>query len=157
MAGEVATFEVEIEIKTPVQKFFNIYADHVTLLPQVLPDMFKSTTVVKGDGKSVGSIVDWEYMLEPPTVESARQTIEAIDEENMVLTKRFYGGDLGKKFHTYRATLKAYKKGGKDYVKWSLDIEKTHDEILEPHDYMEFVEKFTKEFDSHLANANIAV
>ncbi|KAJ4974558.1 hypothetical protein NE237_007732 [Protea cynaroides] len=157
MADTVATFEVEIEIKTPAQKFFNIFADHVNLLPQVVPDFFKSTTVVKGDGKSVGSIVDWEYILDSSTVETARQTIEAIDEENMVLTIKFYGGDLGRKFHTYRPILKTYKKGGKNYVKWSLDHKKTHDEIADPHNYMEFIENFTKAFDSRLANANVAV
>ncbi|XP_042514219.1 MLP-like protein 423 [Macadamia integrifolia] len=152
----VSTFEVDFEIKCSAEKFFDIYADHVTMLPQVLPHMFKSTTVVKGDGKSVGSVVDWEYFLEPPNFENSRQTIEAIDEENMVLTKRFYGGDLGKKFDLYRATLKAFKKEDKNYVKWSLDIKKTHGEIPEPHDYMDFVERFTKEFDSSLATANIS-
>ncbi|XP_043696222.1 MLP-like protein 423 isoform X2 [Telopea speciosissima] len=152
----VSTFEVEFEIKCSAEKFFDIYADHVTMLPQVLPHMFRSTTVVKGDGKSVGSVVDWEYITEPPSFETARQTIEAIDEEKMVLTKRFYGGDLGKKFDLYRATLTAFKKDGKNYVKWCLDIKKTHGEIPEPHDYMDFIEKFTKEFDSSLATGNVS-
>ncbi|XP_042510076.1 MLP-like protein 423 [Macadamia integrifolia] len=152
----VYTFAVEIEIKCSPEKFFDVYADHVTILPQVLPHTFKSTTVVKGDGKSVGSVVDWEYSVVPPTFETARQTIEAIDDENMILIKRFYGGDLGRKFDLFRATLKAYKKENKNYVKWSIDTKKTHGEIPDPHDYMVFIEKFTKEFDTSLVSGKIS-
>ncbi|KAJ4973222.1 hypothetical protein NE237_006396 [Protea cynaroides] len=152
----IATCEVEIEINTPVEKFFNMYTDHVILFPQVLPDIFKSSTVVKGDGKSVGSIVDLEYILEPPTIETTRQTIEAIDKENMVLAWNLYGGDLGKKFDIYRPVLKVYNKGPKNYLKRTLDYKKTNDKIPEPHNYMKFVEKYTKEFDSRIANVNLA-
>lgn len=48
--------DVEVEIKSPADKFWVAIRDSTVLFPTIFPDQYKSIEIVEGDGKSAGSI-----------------------------------------------------------------------------------------------------
>lgn len=48
--------DVEVEVKSPADKFWNAIRDSSTLFPKAFPNQYKSIEVLEGDGKSVGSV-----------------------------------------------------------------------------------------------------
>lgn len=53
MAGKL---DVEVEVKTNADKFWESIRDSSTVFPKALPHQYKSIQVLEGDGKSVGSV-----------------------------------------------------------------------------------------------------
>lgn len=56
MASNLGKIDVEVEVKTPADKFWNGIRDSTNLFPKASPHEYKSIEVVEGDGKSVGSV-----------------------------------------------------------------------------------------------------
>lgn len=56
MASSVQTLDVEVELKSPADKFWNAIRDSTTLFPKAFPHQYKSIEVLEGDGKSAGSL-----------------------------------------------------------------------------------------------------
>lgn len=48
--------EVEVEIKSAADKFWENIRNSTNLFPKVFPDQYKSIEVLEGDGKAVGSV-----------------------------------------------------------------------------------------------------
>lgn len=48
--------EVEVEVKSPADKFFDAIRNSTVIFPKAFPNQYKSIEVLEGDGKSVGSI-----------------------------------------------------------------------------------------------------
>ena len=58
----LAKMEVQVEIKSSAQRFYDIFRSKQHLLPKICPDMEKDVKVIKGDWESVGSIKQWSYV-----------------------------------------------------------------------------------------------
>lgn len=54
--GSSGKLEVEVEVKSPADKFWHNIRDSNTLFPKVCSDLYKTIQVLEGDGKSVGSV-----------------------------------------------------------------------------------------------------
>lgn len=48
--------DVEVELKSNADKFWECIRDSSTVFPKALPHQYKSIQVLEGDGKSVGSV-----------------------------------------------------------------------------------------------------
>jgi hypothetical protein len=48
--------EVEVEVKSNAEKFWNTLKDCATIFPKAFPNDYKSIEILEGDGKSAGSI-----------------------------------------------------------------------------------------------------
>lgn len=61
MSSNLGKIDVEVEVKSPVDKFWNGIRDSINLFPKASPNEYKSIEVVEGDGKSVGSVLLIKY------------------------------------------------------------------------------------------------
>lgn len=54
--ASIDKLDVEVELRSPADKFWGLIKESVTVLPKAFPVDYKSIEVLEGDGKSVGSV-----------------------------------------------------------------------------------------------------
>ena len=59
--AQIAKMEVQTEIKSSAEEFYDIFRSKVHLMPKICPQEFKDGKLVQGDWKSVGSVREWSY------------------------------------------------------------------------------------------------
>ncbi|XP_076936263.1 root allergen protein-like [Bidens hawaiensis] len=91
MTTAVST-EVEISNSFPADKLFKVIANFHTLAPKVLPEVYKSITIVEGDG-GPGTIQSHVYGDALPYTTS-KQKIDAVDLSNLSVDYTVFEGDI---------------------------------------------------------------
>lgn len=61
--AQLHKLELQTQITSPPEKFFDIYKNKTYLMPSISPDKLQSIQVLEGDGKSVGSVRLWTYVM----------------------------------------------------------------------------------------------
>lgn len=61
--AQICRLELQTEIKSSPDRIFDIYKNKTSLMPKISPDKLKSIEVLEGDGKSVGSVRLWTYVM----------------------------------------------------------------------------------------------
>lgn len=61
--AQLHKIELQTQIKSPPEKFFDIYKNKSHLMPKICPNKLQSIQVAQGDGKSVGSVRLWTYVM----------------------------------------------------------------------------------------------
>lgn len=60
----VGKLETEVEINTPADKFYKIFASQIMhLLPNVSSDKIQGVELHEGDWETAGSVKHWDYTL----------------------------------------------------------------------------------------------
>ncbi|XP_068636366.1 MLP-like protein 423 [Aristolochia californica] len=149
----VSKLEVEVEVKSSADKFWEGIRQSVTLFPKIFPEMYKSIEIVEGDGKGVGSIRHIIYAEGVPMVKFAKEKIEVADEENKTVAYSVIEGDLVNFYKNFKATLQVLSKGEGALVKWKGEFDKAHDEVPEPTLLQEAAVKTFKDLDEYLLKA----
>lgn len=54
--GSTGKLDVEVEVKSPADKYWHSIRDSTTVFPKACPDAYKTIEVLEGDGKSAGSV-----------------------------------------------------------------------------------------------------
>lgn len=54
--SDVGKLHVEVEVKSPADKFWVSLRDSTEVFPKAFPHDYKSIDVLEGDGKAVGSV-----------------------------------------------------------------------------------------------------
>ncbi|CAN6549020.1 unnamed protein product [Malus baccata var. baccata] len=139
----MATFdgklEVEVEVKSPAQKFWEALRDSTTVFPKAFPQDYKSIDVLEGDGKAVGSV--------------RLITYADVDEVGKAVAYKVIDGDLLKYYKSFKCVLTVTPKGDGSSVKWSSVFEKAHEQVPEPSIIKDFAVKNFQELDAYvLAN-----
>lgn len=80
----------------------------------------------------------------------AKEIIEAIDAENNSVTFRVIEGDLMDHYKSFVITIQATPKGEGCSVHWTLEYEKHHGDISDPHTLLQFTVDVSKDIDAHL-------
>ncbi|RVW17010.1 MLP-like protein 43 [Vitis vinifera] len=101
----VAKLELQTEIKSSPDRIFDIYKNKTSLMPKISPDKLKSIEVLEGDGKSVGSVRLWTYVMGGAVI--AKDKIVAIDEEKGSMTFDLIGGEVTNYYKSFKATIEA--------------------------------------------------
>ncbi|KAK9106083.1 hypothetical protein Scep_022927 [Stephania cephalantha] len=55
--------DVESEISCPADKMYDLLKNQLTQLPVIFPEIYKNAQVLEGDGKSLGSVRRWTYVI----------------------------------------------------------------------------------------------
>ena len=86
----------------------------------------------------------------------AKEIVEAIDEEKNSITFKVIEGDLMEHYKSMKFTLQATPKseGQGSVIHWTIEYEKHHEEILDPHSMMEFITELSKDLETHLLEDN---
>nr|WAK98684.1 MLP-like protein 423 [Nicotiana benthamiana] len=145
--------DVEVEVKTPADKFWNSIRDSTNLFPKAFPDQYKSIEVVEGDGKSVGSVRLIKYGEGSPLVTFAKEKIESVDEGNKTVVYSVIDGETMKYYKSFKGSLTVSPKGDGSLVKWCCEFEKASDEVPEPQLIKDFAVKNFKDLDAYLIGA----
>ncbi|KAI3730065.1 hypothetical protein L6452_18741 [Arctium lappa] len=87
----VITTEVEIAAAFPADKLFKVIVNFDTLAPKVAPQVFKSISIVEGDG-GVGTIKKCIHGDAVPYTTSI-QKVDAVDVSNLSVSYTIYEGD----------------------------------------------------------------
>ncbi|KAL2482004.1 MLP-like protein [Forsythia ovata] len=145
--------EVDVEVKSDAEKFWNSIRDSTTLFPKAFPDQYESIQVLEGDGKSAGSIRLIKYAPGWSTITTAKEKIEVVDEEKKSVCYASIDGDLLKYYKNFKAHLVITPKGDGSLVKWSCEYDKTSEEVPNPHLIRDFAVKNFKDLDAYLLKA----
>ncbi|XP_062109601.1 MLP-like protein 28 [Humulus lupulus] len=149
--AQIAKLEVQLEIKSSAEKFFEIFSCKQHLIPKMCPEIIKDIKVIKGDWKSVGSIKEWSYIA--GSAETSKEMVEEIDEKNKSITFKIIDGEMTKYYKNVKSTIHATENIGQKLgssVKWTLQYEKMNDNIPDPTKYAELISVFIKTADAYL-------
>ncbi|XP_022775863.1 MLP-like protein 28 [Durio zibethinus] len=150
--AQIAKMEVQTEIKSPADKFYDIFRSKMHLMPKICPQEFKDGKLVDGDWKSVGSVREWCYAVAGNT-ETIKESIEAINDESKTITFNMLDGDVMKYYNTFKPILNVTALGQGCLVKWTLEYEKKNESIPAPIKYNDFLVSWSKNIDAYLLNA----
>ncbi|XP_043695147.1 MLP-like protein 43 [Telopea speciosissima] len=151
--GLSGKLSVEMEIKSSANKYFHGWIDHGALFSKAIPDDVHKSEVHEGDGKSLGSINSYCYVLDGDKVVSTKGKMEALDEVNKSITLNMFEGHVRELYSKYKLHVQVFTKDGKNFVKCIIEYEKLSEQVLEPINYLEVTTKFCKGLDAHLLQA----
>ncbi|KAF3431975.1 hypothetical protein FNV43_RR26711 [Rhamnella rubrinervis] len=153
MSSLEGKLETDVEIKAPASKYHEIFKHRPHHVSNHASDFVQGCDLHEGEWGAVDSVICWKYFHDgKPRV--AKVLVEAIDDENNTITFKVLEGDLMEEYKSFRGTMKCIPKGDKESViRCSLEYEKLHDEIIDPHTLLEFFTGLTKNLEKHLAEA----
>ncbi|KAA8532560.1 hypothetical protein F0562_032624 [Nyssa sinensis] len=148
----VGKAEVEIDIESSADKFYDIFRSRAHHIPNVCPEKIQGIDVHEGDWETPGSVKQWNYVLDE-SAESVKETVEAIDEENKTVTFNVLEGDITKHYKSFKSILQVSAKGNGGLVKWTVEYEKLKEDVPAPDKYLDFAVTVSKDIDAHLLKA----
>ncbi|KAL5726280.1 hypothetical protein ACHQM5_009335 [Ranunculus cassubicifolius] len=148
--AQIHKLHVETDIKSSADKFYSRFKNNMSELTKVYPEIYKSIEVHAGDGKSVGSVILWKYALGNGEVSVGKEKIVAVDNKNRSITFEVIQGDLLDVFKTFLLKIQVIEKVNKNVVKWSLEFEKTREDVPDPYMLLDLLAKVTKKLDAYI-------
>ncbi|MCL7022970.1 hypothetical protein MKW94_008803 [Papaver nudicaule] len=153
--AQIQRQRVEVQAKNcSADKVYGFVKDTMTKLPPILPQTHKSVQILAGDGKSVGSVRLWKFLLGNSGVPmTVKEKIRAVDDESRTITFGIIDGDVMPLYKTFEFTMSATPIMGDDQsclVTCTLEYEKQNDDVPAPNEYMEFTNYVTKGIVNHL-------
>ncbi|XVE74686.1 hypothetical protein DITRI_Ditri12bG0037200 [Diplodiscus trichospermus] len=150
--AQIAKMEVQTEIKSSADKFYDIFRNKMHLMPKICPQQFMDGKAVQGDWKSVGSVREWCYAAAGNT-ETVKENIEAIDDKSKTMTFNMLDGDVKKYYNTFKPILNVTASGQGSLVKWTVEYQKKDESVPAPTKYEDFLVGWSKNLDAYLLNA----
>ncbi|XWS69347.1 hypothetical protein CRYUN_Cryun04dG0171500 [Craigia yunnanensis] len=150
--AQIAKMEVQTEIKSSADKFYDVFRNKLHLMLKISPQQFKDGKVVEGDWKSVGSVREWTYAA-AGSIETRKEAIEAVDDKSKTIIYSMLDGDMMKCYKTFKPILNVTASGQGSLVKWTVVYEKQNDNIPAPIKYKDFLVSWNKNVDAYLLNA----
>ncbi|GMN43733.1 hypothetical protein TIFTF001_012940 [Ficus carica] len=148
--AQIAKLEVQVDIKTSAQRFYETFRSKQNLFPRICPDLIKDIKVIKGDWESVGSIKQWTYVAGDS--ETSKESVESIDDANKTIIFRVVEGDATNYYKNLRLKVYVTGKGGGCSVKYTLEYQKVNDNIPAPTRYLDIVTVLSKKIEAYLNN-----
>ncbi|MCL7030477.1 hypothetical protein MKW94_021476 [Papaver nudicaule] len=149
--------QIETELKCSADKFFNMFSQNAMQWTAILPQYVKSVKILKGDGKSSGTIRQWQYVTPASSkVLMLKEITKSVDEENRSITFSALGGDLLTHYKSFDITMAVTPKdvdnieesGSK--VKWWIQYEKRTEGVHGPDAHIALIAAVTKELGDYL-------
>ncbi|KAK9091629.1 hypothetical protein Sjap_024806 [Stephania japonica] len=143
--------DVESEIRCPADKMYDLLKNQLTQLPVIFPEIYKNAQVLEGDGKSLGSIRRWTYVIHHTSDEIlvVDEKLTEVDDEKRALTLSVVGGDLLKTHKRFDVRVVVKPKGSGSVVKWHIIFEKVDENDPHPDPYLEIFDNIHKKFEQH--------
>ncbi|MCL7047664.1 hypothetical protein MKW94_026809 [Papaver nudicaule] len=116
VSSVVGTLELAVEFKSPADKFWEALKTWSSILPEVLPETYKSIEVVEDvNGEKNGSVTLWKMnpstLIEgAPAMMEEKKKLGSVDEVTKTITYSVIGGDLLKLYKTYEPYFKLIPK-----------------------------------------------
>ncbi|OWM86173.1 MLP-like protein 31 [Punica granatum] len=145
--------EIDIGIRSPPKKLYNVFSSKPQDISDASPDNVHGTKLHEGDWGKVGSVIHWDYVHDGQP-KTAKERIDALDDENNKATFSVIEGDLLNLYKTFILIVQATaKEGGTGTtVHWTIEYEKVSEETPEPYSLLEFAVKVTRDIDANLTS-----
>ena len=140
--------EVEIEIKSPADKYYEYWNAKAHHIPNLCNHHIRKIDMHEGDWETEGSVKTWTYVV-GGKVEVFKEKI-SFDKANKTMTLVGVGGDPLKDLKVYNGILKVTPRGQQGLAKWTLEYETRHDNVSPPYHYLDLVIKLSKDLDAAL-------
>ncbi|KAF2295410.1 hypothetical protein GH714_032799 [Hevea brasiliensis] len=144
--AQLSKLERQIGIKTTPDKFYSFFKNNMPRFPQMFQSNIKSFEVVGGGEVKTGSITSWKYCLDGSPVMGGKVRFETMDDARKTFVFDVVEGDVLKVYKSFKAKVEI----GSDCVKWTLEYEKTNNDIPNPDAYLGLAAKISKGIDVHL-------
>ncbi|XP_061370170.1 MLP-like protein 423 [Gastrolobium bilobum] len=151
--GTRGKLEVDIELKSSADKFWQIIRDSTTIFPKAFPHDYKSIEILEGDGKAAGSVRHITYADGSAIVKSSVEKIEAADDAKKTVTYAVIDGDLLQYYKKFKGHITVTPVGEGSEIKWTAEYEKASQEVPDPTIIKEFAVKNFLEVDAYIQNA----
>ncbi|KAK4479145.1 hypothetical protein RD792_014656 [Penstemon davidsonii] len=130
----------------------DVFHDLVTHKPHhvstTTPEKIQSCDLLEGEFGKVGSVICWRYTHEGKE-KTAKQLIQAIDEEKKIIKLKILEGDLMKLYKDFLTTIHIDTKDGIDLVTCTFEYETLHDDVEHPISLLSFFIDITKDIENH--------
>ena len=153
MSSDCAKVEADVEIKASAAKFHEMFTHKPHHISNASNRNIQGCDLHEGDWGTVGSVVSWNYFHDGKA-KVAKELVEAIDAENNLITFKVIEGDLLEHYKSFKATIHATPKGEGCNVHWTMEYEKHHDDIEDPHTLLQCAVEVSKDIDAHLTSTD---
>ncbi|XP_050372026.1 MLP-like protein 34 [Argentina anserina] len=143
--------ETDVHIKSSAAKFHDMFTHKPHHISNVSGSNIQGCDLHEGDWGTVGTIVCWNYVHDGKAC-VAKEKIEAIDAEKNLVTFRVLEGDLMDHYKSFVITLQANPKDEVEgcTVHWTMEYEKHHGDITDPHTLLQLAVEVSNDIDAHL-------
>ncbi|KAJ6793592.1 putative MLP-like protein 423 [Iris pallida] len=145
-----STIEMEVDVQSPIDKFWDAIADSTALFPKIFPHHYKSIEIIEGDGKSVGTVRLLKYAEGFPLITFAKERIDIADEENKKVGYSVIDGEFLTYLKYFKATYHVVPKGDACAVKVKIEMEKAMEEVPDPEIIEQMINMTFKGLDEYL-------
>ncbi|CAN6873508.1 unnamed protein product [Brassica oleracea] len=148
LVGEV---EVEVEIKAPAEKFYEMYTGKAHHVAENTPQNVQACDLHDGDWGTLDSVIVWNYVHDGQA-KVAKERIELVEPEKKLVKFRVIEGDLMDDFKSLLITIQVTPEQGGlgSVVKLHFDYEKIDENVVHPETLLPFFVQMIKEIDQHL-------
>ncbi|XP_058183505.1 kirola-like isoform X2 [Rhododendron vialii] len=140
--------ERQVEIKSDGDVFHELFRYKPHHISTISPANIHGVDLHEGDWGNVGSIITWNYTHDGKK-KSAKEILEAVDEETKTVTFKVIEGDLTELYKDFKGTVHVDTKGESNLVTWTFEYEKLNDEVEDPNTLMDFTINVTKDIETH--------
>ncbi|RDX78671.1 MLP-like protein 28, partial [Mucuna pruriens] len=150
LKGKVVT---ELGIRSPAAKFFNGYAKQIHNLPNIIDTLHEGNLHEGDDWHDIGAVKSWT-LTTGGKVETLKESIEAIDEQNNSISFKVFDGEVSKDYKMFKVHLQVIdKEEGGAVTVWTIEYEKMNEDIKPPYHFLDFITAATKDVDDHVLKA----
>ncbi|CAL5354847.1 unnamed protein product [Camellia sinensis] len=142
----------QVEIKSDGDAFHEIFRYKPHHINTMSPGNIHGADLHEGEWGTVGSVIYWTYThgcYLDGKKKTAKEIIEAIDEEKKSVTFKVVEGDLMQLYKTFIITVHVDTKGENNLVTWNFEYEKLNEAVEEPTTLMDFAIAVTKDIETH--------
>ncbi|KAG5532167.1 hypothetical protein RHGRI_026701 [Rhododendron griersonianum] len=138
----------DVEIKSDGDVFHEIFRYRPHHISTMSPGNIQNVDLHEGDWGTVSSVIFWNYTHDGKE-KTAKEVIEAIDEEKKLVTFKVVEGDLLQLYKTFIITVHVDTKGENNLVTWTLEYEKLNGDVEDPTTFMDLCIVVTKDIETH--------
>ncbi|GAV80646.1 Bet_v_1 domain-containing protein [Cephalotus follicularis] len=144
--------ETDVEIKVPADKFHELFSSRPHHVSRASPHIVQACKLHEGDYGKPGRIVIWSYVHDGKA-KTAKELIEAIDEEKNSITFRVLEGDILDEYKSFVVTFQVTPNDTGNVVHWTFEYEKLSEEVAHPETLLQLAVDVSKDIEAHLITA----
>ncbi|MDK0835615.1 MLP family protein [Clostridium perfringens] len=138
----------QVEILSDGIVFYEIFMYRLYLISEMSPVNIQGVDLLEGNWGTVGSVIFFKYTIDGKE-KTAKDIVEAIDEETKSVTFKIVEGDLMELYKTFIIIVQVDTKGEHNSVTWTFHYEKLKEDVEEPNTLMDFCIEITKDIETY--------
>ncbi|KAG6759527.1 hypothetical protein POTOM_036008 [Populus tomentosa] len=142
--------EAEVEVKVSAETFHDIFSCRPHHISNMSPAKIQNVDLHEGEWGKPGTVICWSYVHDG-VAKTAKEVIEAIDDEKLSTTFKVIEGDMiTTEYKSFTAIVQATPKGeGSCLAHWTFEYEKLNENVPDPQTLLQFWIHCLKDIEDH--------